>query len=161
MAEDPRVADGARQLVAALDNSGLDVEQVGEGRWMTMLSGEWKRTIPVLLELGDRTLRVTSLFCGTPDEGHEDVYRIVLQRNQRSRWVHFALDDEGDVVLRGGLPLEAVDPDHLDRLLGELLATADETYNQVLRAGFAGYIDREQRWRAANGLPANPVSDTP
>ncbi|MBW3664807.1 MAG: YbjN domain-containing protein [Actinobacteria bacterium] len=148
-------------LLGALDDAGLETEDVGDDRWMTMLSGQWKRTIPVMLHLGERTLRVTSLFCADPDQGHEEVYRILLRRNQRTHGVHFALDDEGDVILTGGIALDALDEEAVDHLLGAVLATADETYNQVLRAGFADYIDREQRWRAANELPANPVSEAP
>jgi hypothetical protein len=146
-------------VLDALDAAGLPVEDLGDGRWMTMLSGEWKRTIPLLIELGDRSLRVTSLFSGVPDEAHAEVYRILLQRNQRPSPVHFALDDEGDLILVGQLPLAAVDARSVDELLGAVLATCDETFNQVLRTGFASYLDAEQRWRARAGLPPNPVGD--
>jgi hypothetical protein len=149
-----------RDLVASeLEGLGLEVTPVGEDRWMTMLSGEWKRTIPVLLELGDRALTVTSLFAGVPDERHAEVYRILLHRNQRPGPVHFALDDEGDLVLTGAVPLVALDAAALDELLGAVLGFADETFNQVLRTGFASYLAAEQRWRAAAGLPPNPVGD--
>lgn len=144
-------------LLETLAAAGLEVTEVGDDRWMTMLEGEWKRTIPLLLALKDRRLTATSLFAGVPDEGHEEVYRILLQRNQRPGPVHFALDDEGDLILTGALPLAAVDADHLDELLGQVLVLSDETFNQVLRAGFASYLDAEQRWRAKVGLPPNPV----
>ncbi|MFW6331151.1 MAG: YbjN domain-containing protein [Gemmatimonadota bacterium] len=146
-------------LLAALAHAGLDVDEVGEDRWTTILEGEWKRTIPVLLELGDRRLTVTSLLTGVLDEGHAQVYRLLLQRNQRSGPVHFALDDAGDVILTGTVPLAAVDEATVDELLGRLLETADGTFNQVLRTGFASYLAAEQRWRAAAGLPPNPVGD--
>lgn len=146
-------------LLAALSAAGLEVDGVGDHRWTTMLSGEWKRTIPVLLELGDRRLTVTSLFSGVPDEGHAEVYRILLQRNQHAGVVHFALDDEGHLVLTGSVPLAALDEDAVDELLGQLLDTADRTYNAVLRAGFATYLAAEQRWRAGVGLPPNPVGE--
>ena len=145
-------------VLATLAGAGLDVEEVGEDRWMTLLSGEWKRTIPVLLDLDERSLKVTSLLAGAPDEGHAEVYRILLHRNQRPLPVHFALDDEGDVILTGSLPLVAADERAIDELLGTVLTLSDETFNQVLRAGFASYIDAEQRWRAKVGLPPNPVT---
>jgi len=156
----PDDRERARQVVLdGLSGAGLEWTAVGEDRWMTMLEGHWKRTIPVLLDLGDRRLTVTSLFSGVPDEGHEQVYRILLQRNQRPGPVHFALDDEGDLVLTGAVPLAAVDAEAFDELLGQVLAVADETFNQVLRTGFASYLEAEQRWRAKAGLPANPVGD--
>lgn len=153
--------DVRRRLLAALDAAELDVDDIGEDRYMTMLAGQWKRTIPVLLQLDERHLEVTSLFCGVPDEGHEEVYAILLHRNERSGPVHFALDDEGDVVIVARVPLVALDDRGIDELLGSLLTTADETYNKVLRAGFSSYIEAEQRWRAKNELPPNPVSDAP
>jgi hypothetical protein len=146
-------------LLDTLESSGLAVSEVGEDRWMTMLSGQWKRTIPVLLDLDERHLRLTSLLAGVPDEGHEDVYRLLLHRNQRPSPVHFALDDEGDIVLTGQVALAAVDARALDELLGAVLSLSDDTFNSVLRAGFAGYIDAEQRWREKTGQAPNPVSD--
>jgi hypothetical protein len=146
--------------MATLEANELPAEQVGEHRWMTMLSGDWKRTIPVLLDLDERSLKVTSLFAAAPDEGHAEVYRLLLQRNQRHLPVHFALDDEGELILVGQLRRELLDEAALDELLGALLATADETFNQVLRTGFASYLEAEQRWRAKVGLPPNPAGGT-
>jgi hypothetical protein len=156
---DDRRDEVRRTLQATLEAADLDVQEVGEDRWMTMLSGEWKRTIPLLLDLDERSLKVTSLLAGVPDEGHAEVYRILLQRNQRPLPVHFALDDEGDLVLVGQLPLVAVDARSLDELLGAVLTLSDETFNQVLRAGFASYLEVEQRWREKAGMPPNPVGD--
>jgi hypothetical protein len=152
--------DAAREaLLGTLEANDLAIQEVGEDRWMTMLSGEWKRTIPLLFDLEERSLRVTSLLAGVPDEGHAEVYRILLQRNQRPLPVHFALDDEGDLVLVGQLPLAAIDERAIDELLGAVLTLSDETFNQVLRAGFASYLEVEQRWRAKAGLPPNPVGE--
>jgi hypothetical protein len=157
-AADPQRRDRARGAVlTALADADLEVSAVGEDRWLTMLSGDWKRTIPLLLHLDERSLKLTSLLAGVPDEGHADVYRILLQRNQRPLPVHFALDDEGDLILTGAVPLEAVDADRIDEVLGAVLTLSDETFNQVLRAGFAGYLEVEQRWRAKVGLPPNPA----
>lgn len=149
----------ARTLVEAVTAAGLALEPVGEHRWYTVITGEWKRTIPVLFSLGDRRLTVTSLFAAAPEEAQTAVYRLLLQRNQHAGMVHFALDDSGDLILTGRLPRAAIDPGHLDELLGQLLTMADETYNQVLRTGFATYLAAEQRWRASVGLPPNPVGD--
>ncbi len=148
----------AADLVAGIERLGLDVDDLGDDRWMTMLAGEWKRTIPVLFHLGDHSVRVTSLLAGRPDDNHAEVHALLLHRNERSGWVHFALDDEGDIVLTGRVPLAVVGDETLDELLGEVLAVSDATFNSVLRAGFADYIDAEQAWRAANDMPPNPVS---
>ncbi len=142
-----------------LGEAGLDADGMGDGRVMTMLAGEHKRTIPVLLEVGDTSLQITSLFTGAPDEAHADVYELLLHRNERSRWVHFALDDEGDVVLVGRVPLGSVDEVLVGEVLGEVLTVSDETFDGVLRRGFADYLTHEQAWRARAGLAPNPIGD--
>jgi len=150
----------ARRLIGrVLVDAGLPVTVVGEDRFMTQLSGEHKRTIPVLLRVDERSLKMSSLLSGRPDEQHASVYRLLLHRNQRAAPVHFAIDDEGDLLLVGRVPLDALDETALDELLGLVLAMADDVFDRVLTIGFASYVDAEQRWRAREGLPANPVGD--
>jgi hypothetical protein len=151
-----RVRDVLRRALAAAE---VVVDDLGDDRYLAVLSGTWKRTIPVLFEVGDRHLTLTSLFAGVPDEAHAEVYALLLRRNQRSGPVHFALDDEGDLILVGRLPLVAADERGVDELLGALVDVCDRTFNDVLRTGFATYLDGEQRWRASVGLPPNPVGD--
>lgn len=146
-------------LVDTIVDAGLPSDVVGERRLMTVLEGQWKRTIPVLFEVGDRTLRVTSLLAGRPDERHDEVHAMLLHRNERAGLVHFALDDEGAILVRARIPLAAVDPALVGELLGEMLTASDEVFNSVLRTGFGSYLAAEQAWRAARGMPPNPVAD--
>ncbi|MDP9023465.1 MAG: YbjN domain-containing protein [Actinomycetota bacterium] len=150
--------DAAGQVITdELDAAELPHHQVAPDAWTTVLSGERKRTLPVLLSVDDRSLHVEALLCGRPDENHARVYRYLLQRNRKRLPVHFALDDDGDVILTGAIPLATLDATSFDQLLGAVLTTADEVFDAVLRLGFASYIAAEQRWRAANDLPPNPV----
>ena len=153
-------ADQAEALLrTTLHAAGVELTEAGERRHLAVLAGEWKRTIPVLFEVEERSLTVRSLFSAGPDEGHAEVYRLLLRRNLRSGPVHFALDDDGDVVLIGRIPLVALDEHTLDELLGALVSAADATFNPVLRTGFASYLEAEQRWRETSGLAPNPVGD--
>lgn len=136
----------------------LEVERIGERGWFTMLAGEQKRTIPVFLRLGAHELVIESFFMAAPDERAGEVYALLLRRNTRTYTCRFALDDAGDVLLVGVVPLAAVSTDELDRTLGQVLVAADETYAPALRTGFAAYIDREQSWRASVGAPRNPIT---
>ncbi len=137
---------------------GLARERVGDGAWQTVLAGDHKRTIPVHLELGVHGLAVQSFFMAAPDERHDEVYALLLRRNLRSYTLRFAIDDLGDVLLVGLIPPPALSVEELDRVLGQLLVTADETYDHALRTGFATYIAREQSWRAKVGAPRNPIT---
>ncbi|MEX0869262.1 MAG: YbjN domain-containing protein, partial [Nitriliruptoraceae bacterium] len=136
---------GAEWIETALDGLGLDVQRVGDAAWLTVLEGEHKRTLPVYLELRERNLHVTAFVAGALDEGHAGVYAQLLARNQRAGPVHFALDDDGDVVLVGQVPREALDDDVLDEVLGRVLVLADDAFDAVLRTGFASYLETEQR----------------
>ena len=95
-------ADVRRLVGRTLVDAGLPVAVVGEDRFLTMLAGEHKRTIPVLLHVDERSLKVSSLVSGRPDEQHDVVHRLLLHRNQRPAPVHFAIDDEGRSEERRG-----------------------------------------------------------
>jgi hypothetical protein len=136
----------------------LEVERSGDAGWLTVLRGEHKRTIPVHLELGEQTLLVRSFFLRAPDENEGALYAFLLRRHLRTYVFRFALDETGDLLLVGVVPLAALTADELDRLLGQLLAAADEAFDAALRLGFASYIEREQAWRASVGQRRNPVS---
>jgi hypothetical protein len=148
----------AREIVsrwAAAHDGSVDA---ADDRWTVMLAGEHKRTVGVTLSIGDHTLTAQSFFMRAPDEAPGRVYELLLRRHVRSYTLRFALLPDGDVVLVGVLPLRAVFDEELDRMLGQLLAVADETFDEALRRGFATYISREQAWRAQAGLPRNPIT---
>jgi hypothetical protein len=153
---------GAAEVIAGwfAQQPSLDVERLerGEGAWLSQLSGERKRTIPVYLELGAHNLAIQSFFMRAPDENEAEVYRFLLQRNLRTYVFRFALSHEGDVLILAVLPLPAVTPDELDRVMGQLLVVADEAFNPALRAGFTTYIEREQAWREKVGTGRNPIT---
>lgn len=135
----------------------LAVEREGD-TWRTVLAGERKRTVPVQLSLGEHTLTGASFFVRAPDENAAEVYGLLLHRNLRTYLWRFALDDAGDIWLVAVVPLHAVTTDEVDRLLGQLLVAADETFDTALRAGFGTYIAAEQAWREKVGAPRNPIT---
>ena len=144
-------------LVDALKAFDLEPEPVGDDRVMVAVSGQWRRSMPVLLDVEERHLRFRALRASALDENHEQAYRYALQRNERAHDVRFALDGDGNVLLVGRLPLAVVDEQRLDELLGELVQTADETFNQLLGTGFEGYVEREKAWRRSAGVGDNPA----
>jgi hypothetical protein len=87
------------------------------------------------------------------EENRERVYEWLLQRNARMYAVSWAIDSTGDVYLIGRLPLNAVTPDEIDRILGCVLEYADGSFNTLLEMGFGSSIRREWAWRVKNDLP--------
>lgn len=140
------------------DHPDLPVERLDDHRWLTVLAGERKRTIPVYLEVGAHTLTVQSFFVRAPDENAGALYAYLLRRHLRTYLLRFALHPDGDILIVGVLPLAALTSEELDRLLGQLLVAADEAFEHALRVGFASYIEREQAWRANVGAARNPIT---
>ena len=77
-----------------------------------------------------------------PDENHEAVHRWLLERNLRLYGVSYAIDRSATSIWCGRLPLAAVTPDEVDRLLGSVLEAADGAFNSLLELGFADAIAR-------------------
>jgi hypothetical protein len=83
------------------------------------------------------------------------VYRWLLERNRRTYGVSFAIDHLGDIYLVGRVPLDAVNEEELDRLMGAVLEYSDGSFNILLELGFADSIRREWQWRVERQLPTD------
>ncbi|MCU0300294.1 MAG: YbjN domain-containing protein [Candidatus Nanopelagicales bacterium] len=141
----------AHRLQALLEAEGLEHEQVEPGRFVVVLPGRAKLRTTVSLTVSPQSLTVNAFVCRRPDENAEAVYRWLLQQNSRMFGVAFALDRLGDIYLVGRLPVSGLRDDDLDRLLGAVLHASDESFNTLLRLGFASAIRRERAWREARG----------
>ena len=147
------MSDAAQVVRDHLTASGLAYEESADGVFSFALPGEKKLQTAVRLDVGAHALGVHAFVCRNPDENHERVYRWLLERNLRLYAVAFAVDRHGDIYLDARLPLAAVTPDELDRLLGSVLTTADESFNTLLELGFATSIRKEWDWRRLRGEP--------
>ena len=136
---------------ATLSDSELEWKELGDGVFTVDLPGEKKLSTPCRLDVGEHAFGVHAFVARQPDENHERVYRWLLERNLKMFGVSFAVDAVGDIYLDGKLPLSAVSPDEIDRLLGAVLTYSDESFNTILELGFATSIRREWEWRKARG----------
>ncbi len=150
-----RARDAVR---AALAHAGLAASQPDAWTLDVAVSGEQRRGMPVRLHVDERTTTLRAFFMRAPDENEDALYALLLRRHLRSYLLRFALDADGDVLLLATLPNAAVTAEEVDRLLGQLVRTADETHATALRLGFATSIAREQAWRARIGAPPNPIT---
>ena len=149
----------SERVRAWLDDGGIEFEETAPGLFSFALPGERKLQTPVRLDVGVHALGVHAFVCRNPDEEHERVYRWLLQQNLRTYGVSFAVDHHGDIYLDGRLPLSVLDGDagaeddgeELDRLLGAVLTTSDESFNTILELGFESSIRKEWDWRHLRG----------
>ena len=123
------------------------------GEYVVELPGEAKLRTTVSILVSERALSVSAFVVRSPDENHEAFYRWLLTRNTRLPGIAFALDGLGDVFLVGRLPVQGVDAETVDGLLGGVLATADSCFNDLLALGFLSSIRREWSWRTRRGEP--------
>jgi len=136
---------------AHLESAGIEYEETSPGLFSFSLPGERKLQTPVRIDVGSHALGIYAFVCRKPDEEFERVYRWLLERNLKMFGVSFALDSLGDIYLDGRLPLTAVNPEDLDRLLGSVLTYADESFNAILELGFESSIRKEWEWRKLRG----------
>jgi hypothetical protein len=136
---------------STLDDAGLKYENTEPGAFLVTLPGTRKLATMCWLIVGEHSLLVEAFVMRQADENREQLYDFLLQRNSRMYGVSFALDSAGDVYLVGRLPLHAVTPEEIDRVLGSVLTYADENFNAMLEIGYASSIRREWAWRVKRG----------
>jgi len=138
-------------IEATLDDRELPWERTGEDSYVVTLPGTHKLKTLCNLVVGAHAMRVEAFVMRQPDERREELWAYLLQRNARMYGVSWAIDGVGDVYLTGRVPLHAVTPDELDRLLGAVLTYADESFDAMLEIGFSTAIRREWAWRVSRG----------
>jgi hypothetical protein len=141
----------ANLLADLLVAEGLEHERPEPHRFVIVLPGRAKLRTTVSMSVGPQALTINAFVARRPDENAEAVYRWLLQQNTRLFGVAFALDSLGDIYLVGHVPVAGLGTEDLDRLLGAVLRAADESFNTILRLGFATAIRRERAWRESRG----------
>ncbi len=136
---------------AALDEREIEYDHPRPGAYLVTLPGQHKLKTVAWLVVGDHSLLVEAFVVRRPDENHAAFYRHLLERNARLYGVHFSLDHLGDVYLVGRVPLDAITPEEIDRLLGCILTYSDEEFDRLLELGFASSIRKEWEWRLKRG----------
>lgn len=151
-AETAETAETAEDTVErALREAELEWESPQDGTYVVTLPGTRKLSTTCSLAVGRHSLSVNAFVVRRPDENEPAVHRWLLERNTRLYGVSYAVDQLGDIYLAGRLPLAAVTPDEIDRLLGTVLENADGSFNTLLEMGFAAAIRREYAWRTSRG----------
>ncbi|KUN21137.1 hypothetical protein AQJ23_29765 [Streptomyces antibioticus] len=141
----------AQVIEAVLKDNELDWESPTSGTYVVQLPGTRKLKTTVSLLVGRHSLSLNAFVIRHPDENESGVHRWLLERNLKLYGVSYAVDQLGDVYVTAKLPLAAVTPDEIDRLLGQTLEAADDSFNTLLELGFATAIRKEYEWRVSRG----------
>ena len=140
----------AETVDATLRESGLEYERPAQQQFVVNLPGTRRLKTACWLTVGEHAMSIEAFVMRKPDENAEQVYRYLLEHNARMNAVAWSVDDSGDVYLTGKLPLVAVTPEEIDRVLGAVLEYADGSFNALLQLGFGSSIRREWAWRVKN-----------
>ena len=120
------------ELILAVDRS---TDQ--EIRWYVRMAGEEKEFTTVWLTLGQRTLRFETYVMPAPEENAQTLYEALLRRNEKLVGAHFSIGQEDAVFLRGEIPLAGLNEKELDRAIGTLYSTVEQSFGSLIRIGFA------------------------
>ncbi|WP_051214849.1 YbjN domain-containing protein [Granulicoccus phenolivorans] len=149
--EPPEPTDVPALIRSAVTWLELAYTESEPGRFNIELPGTNKQKTDCALVVGNRILEVRAFVARNPDENHAAVYRWLLQQNLKLYGISFSVDRLGDIYLTGRIALEVVTEAEIDRLLGAVAQTADESFNPILELGFATAIRREWKWRLDRG----------
>jgi hypothetical protein len=133
-----------------LAHQSLDYEQQGN-TFLITLPGEKKLQTHCALIVGDHSLSINAFVIRKPDENEAAVHHWCMSKNAAMYGLAFAINPLGDIYLVGRLPLDAVNTQELDRVLGAVLQYSDSSFNPLLELGFANAIRREWAWRVSRG----------
>jgi hypothetical protein len=133
-----------------LNDQKIDFEKSGNS-FLVTLPGEKKLQTHCALVVGDHSLSINAFVIRKPDENEAAVHHWCMSKNASMYGLAYAINELGDIFLVGRLPLDAVNPQELDRILGSVLQYSDSAFNPLLELGFANAIRREWAWRLTRG----------
>jgi hypothetical protein len=133
-----------------LSEQKIDFEK-NDKTFLVTLPGEKKLHTHCALVVGDHSLSINAFVIRKPDENEAAAHHWCMSKNAAMYGVAYAINELGDIYLVGRLPLDAVNPQELDRILGSVLQYSDAAFNPLLELGFANAIRREWAWRVSRG----------
>ncbi len=99
--------------------------------------------IPVEIEVGERSVKLTSHVIIEPEERQADVYKLLLRRNHRADGVSFSFEGkEGVICLVARISRTELSEDSVDRYVGQIVQTTEETFRSILQIGFGSRLKR-------------------
>lgn len=106
-------------------------------RWYVRMRGEQKDVFTIWFTLSQRSLHYETYVMPAPEERAGELYEHLLRRNRKLAGLRFAIGDEDAVFLVGEAPLELIDDDELDRLIGTVYEAVERCFRPAMRIGYA------------------------
>lgn len=130
------------QWIAALPAETTS-ERVHSDLWYVRIPGVARSWIPVEIEVGEKTVKLTSHVIIEPDENHPDVFRYLLRHNHQAPGAAFSIDGKEAVIcLVTRIRIEDMDEAALDAAIGTIVEQTEVTFRSILEIGFATRLRR-------------------
>ncbi|MFP3915656.1 MAG: YbjN domain-containing protein [Actinomycetota bacterium] len=126
---------GAIEAWLADPDGDVEYAEEVEGRWATRMRQTVRDATTVWWEEGTYTIGAEAYVLPAPPPPATDAYRLALRRNHPTWRVHFALDAEGALVLRGRVAADASFRE-LDGLLGEIYQMVEISFRPLVSLAF-------------------------
>jgi len=117
----------------------------GHLHWLIRLKGEEKDVVTLWLSLRQRSVHVETELMPAPEENREALLRFLLVKNAELRDVHFAIGPEEGIYLMTQIPINEVDVERLDELVGATLTYVDENFPTAMAMGLPALYRRRPR----------------
>jgi hypothetical protein len=123
------------QIQAWLDDpeSSVEYSEELEGRWAVRMRQQTRDATTVWFTVGERSIEYEAFVVPVPPDSGPALYQALV-RNQRAWRAFFAIDKEGDLVLRGRLPAARVTQAELEMALGEIYEAIEVSFRPLLAA---------------------------
>lgn len=113
----------------------LAIEKDGNRRFVR-LRGDEKSVFTVWLLVGQHTLHHETFVMPAPIENHAEFYEHLLRRNHSLRGVAFTIGQEDAIFLEGRTPLEGLDAEVLDSIIGTHFDAVERFFRPAMRIGW-------------------------
>jgi len=118
-------------------------ERVRDDFWYVRIPGTARRWIPVEIEVGERSVKLTCHVIIEPEENQADVYKLLLRHNHSADGVSFSYEGkEGVICLVARIPGAELTEDKLDACVGRIVETTEETFRSILQIGFGSRLQK-------------------
>lgn len=118
------------------EESDVVATELVEGRWAVRMAQQTRDFTTVWAEPGDLTVGFEAYVLPPPPKNQEEVHRQLLFRNHRAWRVHFAIDRNGEIYLRGRVPIESATEDTLGYVFAEIYDLIEVSFRPLLDAGY-------------------------
>jgi Putative bacterial sensory transduction regulator len=137
----PVEAAAATIATVLADHPEVASRRLDATRWSVVLPGQVRLAIPVGISVAQHTTTLSSFVLRGPRPPHgrpADLHLRLLRRNAHTRRVHFALDQDDDVVLVSRPATASLTYGELDQTLAEILAVSESAFEALVHLAYPG-----------------------